>query len=789
MSGYRRLVREIHKRSLWQVLAIYVGGAWIGYEAIQGLTEGLGLPAWFPGFAVVLFIIGLPIVLATAFVQEGVPLRSAGDTAPTSAPSQPAAAVPAPPPGDSAGPSAPRVTGAPVESGTASRSGGIRRILTWRNSLLAGVIVFAAWGAVSAGWILLTVPGLVVKAEAADFFSSKDKVVVAAFDNQTDQPALELAVREAIITDLEGSEYVDVVDRAEVKAVLGRMRLPDTTTVTEDIALEIARREGYPAVIVGGVTPLGSGYQVSARVIEARSGEAAVRVRETAASDAEVVASVEKLSRLLRRHLGEKLTSLQRSQPLPQVTTASLAALELFARGVEYGHRGDQESAIPLLEQAVALDTAFATAYRALSIYHSNLGNIAAGQRYVGRAYTHVDRLAAREHYLVGALYHAYQYRLDSAAYYYELEIERDPRSFVAANNLADIYERMGRYADAAPLYQQAVELQRDRASVWVNLASIARTLGDTAGADSAQAVLEAQYPGTPSALFNAVSNALYSGDFDAAQVRAEEMIGNTSPTISGWGHWLLSSVAAVHGDVDGALAHADSAIRLGGESGVTLMAYLALENIQHTLLAAGAPQRARPYLDRIEAMAFSETTAYAGHLGLTLTAEGHALAGNLEQADRLMQHVDSIARTTGLHATGFEEHVRAIEALQRGEIEAGIAHLEQARVNGFGLFRRKSRLLLADAEAARRRFSVAAAQYDTLTSSLGLNWSEQGIYAPLLPLAHERAASAYLESGDTARAVQHLAAFIDYWRESDPVLQPRVVSANRLLERLARDR
>ena len=73
-------IAEIHRRSLWQVLGIYLVGAWIGYEIIQALTEGLGLPDWVPGFAVVIFIIGLPIVLATALVQEGVPAPSHKDS-------------------------------------------------------------------------------------------------------------------------------------------------------------------------------------------------------------------------------------------------------------------------------------------------------------------------------------------------------------------------------------------------------------------------------------------------------------------------------------------------------------------------------------------------------------------------------------------------------------------------------------------------------------------------------------------------------------------------------------
>ncbi len=70
MSRLKRLISEIHYRSLWQVLLIYVGGALVAYQAVQALTEGLGLPQWFPAFAIVLFIIGLPIVLATAFVHE-----------------------------------------------------------------------------------------------------------------------------------------------------------------------------------------------------------------------------------------------------------------------------------------------------------------------------------------------------------------------------------------------------------------------------------------------------------------------------------------------------------------------------------------------------------------------------------------------------------------------------------------------------------------------------------------------------------------------------------------------
>ncbi len=44
MSRLKRLVSEVHRRSLWQVLLIYMGGAWVAFEIVQTLTARLLLP-------------------------------------------------------------------------------------------------------------------------------------------------------------------------------------------------------------------------------------------------------------------------------------------------------------------------------------------------------------------------------------------------------------------------------------------------------------------------------------------------------------------------------------------------------------------------------------------------------------------------------------------------------------------------------------------------------------------------------------------------------------------------
>jgi hypothetical protein len=65
VSRLRRLIQEIHRRSIWQVLGIYLVGAWVALQGVEVLVSGLGLPGWVSGFAVVLPIAGLPTVLAS----------------------------------------------------------------------------------------------------------------------------------------------------------------------------------------------------------------------------------------------------------------------------------------------------------------------------------------------------------------------------------------------------------------------------------------------------------------------------------------------------------------------------------------------------------------------------------------------------------------------------------------------------------------------------------------------------------------------------------------------------
>jgi len=150
MEALRRLIREIHRRSLWQVLSIYVVGSWVVLQVAGELTDATSLPEWFPTLALGLLIVGLPVVLATAFVQE----RGPGGLREDPAEGQ-----------------------VPVESGA-------RGLLTWRNALTGGVLAFALLGVVAAGWLVLGVgsPGERASGDAGP------SVAVLPFTNMSGNP-------------------------------------------------------------------------------------------------------------------------------------------------------------------------------------------------------------------------------------------------------------------------------------------------------------------------------------------------------------------------------------------------------------------------------------------------------------------------------------------------------------------------------------------------------------------------------------------------------------------------
>jgi TolB-like protein/Tfp pilus assembly protein PilF len=437
MSRLRQLIHEIHRRSLWQILGIYVVGSWVVLQAVDTLAGALNLPDWAPPFALFLLIIGFPIVLATAFVQEG---------------SRPALS-------EASGEEA----AVPVSQAARSH----HRFFTWRNAIAGGVVAFALWGVVAAGWMLLG-----SGAESRDQSAAAERsiidlrlIAVLPFSNRAadeGESAVFFAegIHDDILAQLSQIDSLTVISRTSV------MQYAGTTKPMRVIAQEL----GVGTVLEGAVQRAGDRVRVNVQLIDASTDRhlwAQTYDEELTAANIFAIQSdiARKIAAALQATLAPDVEARIESRP-----TESLEAYDLFTRGRyvsnRSGTREDQESAADLYRQAIAADPAYAPAHVGLAMTYLFLwfqGFLAAEEALpqaraaVERA-LELDETLAEAHAALGTVLTA-ELRFEEAEREFQRALELNPGSADVHLLYSGLLLDLARYEEAVRQARRAVEL------------------------------------------------------------------------------------------------------------------------------------------------------------------------------------------------------------------------------------------------------------------------------------------------------------------------------------------
>ena len=302
----------------------------------------------------------------------------------------------------------------------------------------------------------------------------RDRILVADFATQSGDSTVAGIVAEALRVDLGQSPLVRVMTTAQVRGALRGMEQPVEVSVDDSLARAVALREGVKAFVTGDVSTLGASSVLSIRVVAALTGEQLVAVRETARDSTDLINAIDRVSSRLRRHIGETLPSVRADPPLPRVMTASLEALRLYTRAMNANIAGDRATAVRLLEEAVTIDPAFATAYRMLGSIHASLADPGRAERALERAFAYRDRLPLRDRYLtMGSYYRNVTAEYPKAAAAYRSLLELYPTDLAGLNNLGLVLVRQRRYAAAESLFRRVVAVDSTIASVHLGLAEV----------------------------------------------------------------------------------------------------------------------------------------------------------------------------------------------------------------------------------------------------------------------------------------------------------------------------
>jgi eukaryotic-like serine/threonine-protein kinase len=777
MSSIRRIIVEAHRRSLWQVLGIYLVGAWIVYEVIGTLYQTLALPDWVPGVALVLFLIGLPIVLATAFVQEGAP-RMDGLAAPrrddavdpTLHPEL-ADLVPAP---------AGEAAAAPTQ---------LKRVLTWNRSLSAGILAFAVLGLSATGFMGMRALGVGPAASllSAGVLEERDPILLADFGARGVDTVLAEAVTEALRVDLEQSEVVRLYDAPKIRAALARMERPGDSKLHEPLALELAQREGLKAVLLGDLTDAGGSYVLTARLIALRDGAVLASYRELAADGTDVIPAVDRLSRKLRGKIGESLRSVRRSEPLEGVTTASLEALKLYSQAVRaFANEVGRERSIALLQEAIAHDSTFAMAWRKLGVAYQNDNDVAPMVHALSRAYELRDRLTDRERYHTTAAYASeVEWDEERAVQAYRTLLERYPDDHTARHNLGLMYSYLGRHAEAADAYARAIATDSGISTTYRNLRGMYAQLGRFDELEAVSAAYHARWPEHATAMGESAL-ARGRGDWDAAERALREWRDEASSTRERATASLeLASVLSVRGRISEARRLREEAAAADAQRGALRQALdrvlaSAWDRMRYANDTAGAVVMVEHALEQHPLASMQPLDRPWGELAVFF-----AFTGDEPRARHYLDRLEQEVRASRPKVFRHVPHIVAGEfALRAGRGETALREFRAwSELGDLCRLCPDARMghafdRLGHADSAVARYGRVVADPASNTSAI---WE--------LPLVLARIAELHDAAGRTDEALANYSRFTDLWRNADADLQPRVRSAQRRVEFLLRQR
>jgi len=443
MSSLKRLISEIHHRSLWQVLLIYVGAGWVVFEIVQTVTEGLGLPQWFPAFAALLLLIGLPVVLATAFVREGEPEATVSDP-----------------------------TLIPVDE---ARSEAVRkrRFLTWRNAAASFVVALAVWGVVAVGWLVFGEPG----SERAT--ASEERPAVAAL------PFLNLSGREedAYFTDGIHGEILTQLQKIGGLRVISRTSvLPYRESPKNARQIGAELNAGY--LLEGEILRAADEVRVNVQLIDCRTDEHVwAEIYDRVLSIENLLDVQSEIARQIALALKTELTPEERAR-IEARPTANMDAYQAYLRGQYFMHlphftvenlnRAEQE-----FQRAVELDSMFASAHAELALVQAQkvFFWIDASQRQWDLATSTVERAVriapeSPDVRLALGLYHLWLHRDAQRALE---EIDRAekglPNSQRVLGARTAAYELQGRFEEAIAVHLAALEINPGDATIHTYLA------------------------------------------------------------------------------------------------------------------------------------------------------------------------------------------------------------------------------------------------------------------------------------------------------------------------------
>lgn len=336
-------------------------------------------------------------------------------------------------------------------------------------------------------------------------------VLIADFENRTNEPVFAGALEQALSIGIEGASFITAYSRQN--ALTLATQLKPGSRLNGDTARLIAMREGVKVVLAGAIEPSRRGFTVTTNIVDPIEGRVLETRTASARDKAGVLTAVSSLAADVRELLGDRGPAATRSADAETLTAASLDAVREYAIAQDLATAVKDEQALEHYKKAITADPNFGRAYSGIALVSGRLGRDAEAEAAWKMALSLTDRMTDREKYRTLGFYYTFTRNYAKAIDTYTAFLERYPADTSAHNNLAISYVNTLRFAEALEEGRALLKIYPDRVLYRTNVALYAMYAGqfDVAAAEAA-AVLEKD-PSAHKAYLAQAAAALAHGD------------------------------------------------------------------------------------------------------------------------------------------------------------------------------------------------------------------------------------------------------------------------------------
>jgi len=431
MNGF---FRELQERGVIRVAGLYGAVVWLLLQASDVLFPAFNIPDSAVKILLAGSLVCLPVVLGLAWFYE--------------------------------------ITDKGIQLEEDVRKTGARRLMTGNEIYFVIIALLAI--ALSISVYLNFQASDITVADEPELIS----VLIADFDNQTNDPIFDGSVEEALTIGVEGASFISSYNRS--KALKIAEKLNSGTQLLEARARLVAVREGIDLVLSGSISLDEDGFLLSLKAIDPKKGELVAEAEATAEGKLEVLQAVGSLAGQLREEFGDVSLSNNSLSASETFSAASLAAMQLYSRAQTQAQVGNLEEAAKLYEQATIEDSEFGRAYSGWALSEFKLGHNEIAENLWTKTLTLLNGMTAREKYrTLGLYYTRVTHNYSKAIENYQQLVDQYPADAVGRNNLAVSYFMVRQFAEALQEGKAMVDIYPDETVFRSNYALYAMYAGD----------------------------------------------------------------------------------------------------------------------------------------------------------------------------------------------------------------------------------------------------------------------------------------------------------------------